>query len=398
MSNKSVFQMIIHSKKWIKNHSQNPGKNYSQVQSKGETPLMATPEGYLALLGGVVLIIFAPFFAQSDYWMGILVTTGLVAMASIGLSLLSGYAGQISLGHAAFITIGGYTAAYFGATRGLAFPIWLLLAGVVGGLIGLLIGPFSLRFKGDYLVVITLALIFITVHVVENWTSVTGGHSGIPTSAALNIGPIDFANLSIFGKEFTRSQGTFYLAWIMVGITALVARNIVRSRPGRALQAIRDRDIASEVIGINNTHFKISVFVLSSAIASMAGGVLAVHLRYLSPQEPVVELFTSIEFLAIIVVGGLGTIYGAILGALFIGPLEALIEEAVRFLDFTIPFTDKAFVSNDGDSFFNVAAFSAVIYATLLVVFLIFQPQGIAGLIRKLQILIRTKIARNKTS
>ena len=253
--------------------------------------------------------------------MGVLSSAGLFAVGAIGLSLLTGFAGQVSLGHAAFITIGGYSAAYFGATQGWPFLAWLIMAGLVGAFIGLIIGPFSLRFKGNYLVVITLALIFVTVHVVKNWESITGGNNGISTnSAKLNVGPIDFANLEIFGREFSRAQGIFTLSWILVGIIALVARNIVRSRPGRALQAIRDRDLASEVLGINNTYFKIAVFVLSSGIAAMSGALFAVQQRFISPADPLAELFRSIRFLAAIVIGGLGTVYGAILGALILGP------------------------------------------------------------------------------
>ena len=357
--------------------------------------LMETPDGYAALLLGAGVLAATPFFAQSDYWMGVLATTGFFAMAAIGLSLLTGYAGQVSLGHAAFLTIGGYAAGYFGVNQDWPFLAWLTMAGIIGGLIGLLLGPFSLRFRGNYLVVITLALIFVSVHVVENWDSVTGGHNGTSTgSASLSLGFVDFANLSIFGKDFTREQGIFYLAWIMVGITALIARNIVRSRPGLALQAIRDRDLASEVLGINNTRFKISVFVLSSAIATMAGAVSAVQLRFISPPEPLSELFVSIRFLAIIVVGGLGTVYGSIVGALLLVPFPELIDEFSAVLDFTVPFLDRPFVSNQNSrAIFSVAAFNDIIYSILLILFLIFLPHGISGLFRRLQIKIRSFLA-----
>ncbi len=364
--------------------------NSREIMSARPSRLMSTPEGYFVLAGAVVLVILGPFFAQSDYWMSVFSTTALFAVAAIGLSLLTGYAGQVSLGHAAFITIGSYSAAYFGATQGWPFWAWLLMSGIIGGLVGLILGPFSLRFKGNYLVVITLALIFITVHIVKSWESVTGGNRGITTgSAELNLGPVDFANLSILGREFTREQGIYYLAWIMVGIAALVARNIVRTRPGRAFQAIRDRDIASEVLGINNTSFKIAVFTISSAMASMAGAVFAVQQRFISPRLPLEELFRSIEFLAIIVLGGLGTVYGAILGALFLGPFEEVIEELVHYLDFNIPILDRPFVSNKPGPLFSVSAFSSIVYAGLLILLLIFQPSGMAGFIRKMQAKIR---------
>ena len=206
-------------------------------------------------------------------------------------------------------------------------------------------GPFALRFKGNYLVVVTLALLFITVWVVENWESFTGGFDGASTNGApLSLGPIDFSELSLFGKDFTREQGLFYLAWLTVGITALVARNLVRSRPGRALRSIRDRDIAAEVAGVSNVRYKISAFTISSAMAAVGGALYAVNLRFLSPRSPIEELFISIRFVAIIIVGGLGTIHGAIVGALILGPLPELVSEYLGLLDFTIPLLDKPLV------------------------------------------------------
>ncbi len=382
-----------------------PPETGSQSGVVKPLPLVRTPEGYVAIVGAIALIIAAPFFAQSDNWMGQFSNAGLFAMAAIGLGLLSGYAGQISLGHAAFLTIGAYSAAYFGVDRGLAFPLWLLLAGLVGAAIGLVVGLFSLRLRGDYLVIITLALVFVIFHVSKNWESVTGGNNGVSAGlASLNIGPIDFKNLSVFGRELTKNQGIFWLAWIMVGITALLARNIVRSRGGRALQAIRDRDIASEVIGIDTTRNKIYVFVLSSAIASMAGGVLAVQRGHISPPLGAPdEIFISIQFLAIIVVGGLGTVYGPILGALFIYPLKIMLEEIIEIvvdlLESIWPYAaDKllSFISNESGAIISTSAFSAIIYAILLILFLIFQPTGIAGLIRKAQIGTRVQIAKHK--
>ena len=335
-----------------------------------------------------VAVVLAPLLLTDDFWMTVLANAGAFAIAAIGLSILTGYTGQVSLGHAALVTIGGYAAGFFGADHGWPMLAWMLAAMVVGALVGMAIGPFALRLKGNYLVVVTLALIFITVYVVENWESVTGGFDGKSTSAApLSIGPIDFTELTVFGKEFSREQGVFYLSWILVGLTALIARNIVRSRPGRAMQAIRDRDVAAEVVGVSNAVWKVAAFSVSSAMGALGGALFAVSLRFISPDNPAQMLFLSIRFVAIIIVGGLGTIYGAVIGALLLGPLPELVQEFVGVFDFTIPIIDRPLVGETpaDDGIFSAASFSEILFGVLLVVFLMFAPDGIAGMIRKLR-------------
>ena len=347
--------------------------------------LLPTATMRVGLVLSILLVAAAPLAVEDDFWMTVLANAGAFAIAAIGLNILTGYAGQVSIGHAAFLTIGGYVTAYFGAERGWPLPLWLLAAALVGAAIGALVGPFALRFKGNYLVVVTLALLFITVWVVENWESFTGGFDGASTNAApLSLGPLDFKELSLFGKDFTREQGQFYLAWILVGLTALVARNIVRSRPGRAMQAIRDRDLAAEVVGVSNVRYKIAAFSVSSAMACVGGAVYAVNLRFISPNSPIEELFISIRFVAIIIVGGLGTIHGAVVGALILGPLPELVRENVGLLDFELPLIGKKLVGETAsdDALLTAAAFSEIASSLLLIGFLLFQPSGIAGLTR----------------
>jgi len=335
-----------------------------------------------------VAVLLVPLRLDDDFWMTVLANAGAFAIAAIGLSILTGYTGQVSLGHAALVTIGGYTVGYFGADHGWPMLLWMLAAIVVGALVGAAMGPFALRLKGNYLVVVTLALLFITTYVVQNWTSVTGGFDGKSTNAApLSLGPIDFTELTVFGKEFTREQGLFYLCWLVLGFTALVARNIVRSRPGRAMQAIRDRDVAAEVIGVSNARYKVAAFSVSSAMAALGGALFAVNLRFISPNNPAEELFISIRFVAIIIVGGLGTIYGAVLGALLLGPLPELVQEFVGLVDFTIPIIGRPLVGETpaDDGIFTAASFSEILFGVLLVVFLMFAPDGLAGMIRRLR-------------
>lgn len=343
----------------------------------------------------VLLVLLYPALVDNDFWTTVLVTTGVYAAAAIGLNLLTGYTGQVSLGHAAFLTMGGYVAAHFGATLGWWMIAWLPLAGVFGAVVGGIIGPFALRVKGDYLVVISLALLFVTSHLVRNWESVTGGNNGISVSKAdLGLGPLNFGDLRIFGdlpilgQTFTREEGLFYLVWIMVGVFALIARNIVRSRPGRAMQAVRDRDVAAEALGVSSARYKIAAFVLSSAMASAAGGVLAAQQRFLTPKEPLLELFTSIQFVAIIVVGGVATVYGSIIGAFLLTVLPETIKTYTHWFDFNIPLLDRKLVSSstlDASLFNTAGSFSNFLFGALLVGFLLMSPQGIAGWIRKLK-------------
>ena len=338
----------------------------------------------LAVAGVVV----CPLVLDDPFWITVLGNAGTFAVAALGLSLLTGFTGQVSLGHAAFLTVGGYLVAYFGAGWGWPLPAWLGLAAAGGAVIGALVGPFALRFKGNYLVVVTLALIFVVTHVTRNWESVTGGFDGVSTNKApLAIGGLDFGDMSAFGQRLDRQQGLFYLSWILVGLSALVVRNLVRTRPGRAMQAIRDRDLAAEVIGVSNARYKIAAFAISSAMASMAGAVYAVGLRFITPNEPLAEMFLSIRFVAIIIVGGMGTVYGAIVGALLLGPLPELVKEFVGILDVTIPGLGRPLVSDAvaARPLFSTSAFSEVIFGLLLVLALLFQPQGIAGVVRSLR-------------
>ncbi|MGI9602497.1 MAG: branched-chain amino acid ABC transporter permease [Acidimicrobiales bacterium] len=343
-----------------------------------------------ARVGVAVAIVVAaatPLFISSDFWMSVFVAAGVFALGGLGLNLLTGYTGQASLGHAAFILIGAYTAAWFGADQGWPLPLWMLASMLAAGLVGAAIGPFALRFKGNYLVVVTLALIFITVHVLQNWESFSGGFNGKSTGGAELSFIVDFENLSILGKDFTPEQGLYYLTWIIVGVATLLVANIVRTRPGRALQAIRDRDVAAEVIGIHVARNKVIVFALSSAMAGLAGGLDAVRVGFLTPGVAESQLLLSIRFVAVIVVGGVGTIIGALVGALFLGPLPELVEEFSEKINFTVPIIDEPLLkeSATSDGIMSNAVFAEILFSLMLVLFLMFQPRGLVGMWHQLR-------------
>jgi branched-chain amino acid transport system permease protein len=323
--------------------------------------------GLVALLAAYVLV---PQLLIDDFWLSILDYAGIAAIAAIGLNLLTGYTGQVSLGHAFFIGAGAYTAAEVGGDLGLPLPVWLASAAVVGAVIGALIGPFALRLRGNYLAIVTLALVFLGEHLFRNLDAVTGGNSGTGVSAGASIAGLDFRDLNVGGEAFSPNQGFFWLIWGIVLVVALLAKNIVRTRPGRAMQAVRDRDVSAEIIGVEPGRYKVAAFALSSAIAAVAGALFGSYQQFVSPEE--FGLSVSIEYIAIIIVGGLGTIFGAVLGAVFITALPRLVE---RYSD-SLPGVATG-VGDDG--VISVFALNQALFGLLIVLFLIFEPRGLAA-------------------
>jgi len=317
------------------------------------------------------LWMLTPMFLVDPFWLSVLNYAGIAAIGAIGLNLLTGYTGQVSLGHAFFIGAGAYTAAAIGGDLGLPLVLWLPAAALLGAAVGALIGPFALRLRGNYLAIVTLGLVFLGEHLFRNLDSVTGGNSGTSVNAEAALGPLDFSAVQILGDEYIREQGWFWLVWGLVAVTALLVKNIVRTRPGRAVQAIRDRDVAAEIIGVELGRYKVASFAVSSALAGVAGALYGAYQQYVSPDEW--TLFLSIQYIAIIIVGGVGTVFGAVLGALFLGGLPAVIE---NYSD-SIP--GVATTAGD-DGFISVFSLNQAIFGLLIVLFLMFEPRGLAAM------------------
>jgi branched-chain amino acid transport system permease protein len=326
-------------------------------------------KAWLAALAA--LFFLTPVFVTDDFWLSVLNYAGIAAIGAIGLNLLTGYTGQVSLGHAFFIGAGAYTAAWVGGELDLPLVLWLPAAGLLGAAVGALIGPFALRLRGNYLAIVTLGLVFLGEHLFRNLDSITGGNSGTSVNAPASIGPLDFSALEIAGDAYTRNQSWFWLIWGIAAVAALLAKNIVRTRPGRAIQAIRDRDVAAEVVGVELGRYKVGAFAVSSALAGVAGGLFGAFQQFVSPGEW--TLFLSIQYIAIIIVGGVGTIFGAVLGALFLGGLPALIDEYSE----SIPFVAT---SATDDGFISVFSLNQAIFGALIVLFLVFEPRGLAAI------------------
>ena len=331
----------------------------------------------LAMAGMVALLLAAVTapLVLGDFWITVLIYAGIAAVGAIGLNILTGFTGQISLGHAFFLGVGAYAAAVLAGRGGLPFPLWLIGAAAIGGVIGGLVGPFALRLRGHYLAIVSLGLLFLGNHVFEHWTSVTGGLTGRAISAPIAIGPISLDNLAAVGIPLSRNQGFFYFTWLVVGVLALAAKNLLRTRPGRALQAVRDRDQAAEVIGVSLVHWKVGAFVVSSGYAACAGAMYAAFARYVSPLDW--SLFLSIQYVAMIVVGGIGSVAGAILGALFLTLLPRLVEAGSGRLPF---------LANTGSGGgITVFTLNQMLFGLLIIGFLLWEPMGLIELWRRLK-------------
>ncbi len=329
----------------------------------------------MGLVAGVTVYLLAPLLL-SDFQLSVVDYAGIAAIGAIGLNVLTGYTGQISLGHGFFLGAGAYSAAYVGGELDLPLPIWLAACALVGAVVGGIIGPFALRLRGSYLAIITLGLVFIGEHIFENWDGVTGGLTGRAVTAPVAIGPLDFAGLEVAGMSFSRDASYFYLIWGVVAVVALLVKNLMRTRLGRAFQAVRDRDAAAEVIGVRIARTKVYSFVISSSLAAVAGGLYGSYQRFVNPEG--FGLFLSIEYVAMIVIGGVATVYGPILGALFITAMPFLIEE----------WSDRipGVATQPGESGITVFALNQALFGLLIIGFLIVEPRGLAALWARIKV------------
>lgn len=299
----------------------------------------------------VILLFLFPLFA-SNYVIGLATLCAIAVIGAIGLNILTGFTGQISVGVGAFLAVGGYTSAIFTTTYGLSFWISLPLAGLVTAIIGGMFGIPSLRLKGLYLAIATLAAQVIILWVISSW-SVTGGGAGMVLERP-----------AIGGFSFYDQNSYYYLCLIVAVFTTIYALNLFRTRTGRAFLAVRDRDVAAQIMGINLFSYKVMSFAISSFIVGIAGALLAHYTMIVT-----VELYSiqvSIQYLAMILIGGLGSVFGAILGAIFITLLPVGLGYMVEYLTIFIP-----------DAHSLLSSFREVVFGLVIILFLIFEPGGL---------------------
>jgi branched-chain amino acid transport system permease protein len=325
--------------------------------------------GAILLLGALVPMLL------TDEYLNTLTQACVVAIGAIGLNLVTGYAGQVSLGHAFFIAVGAYTAAVIsgnpeGRTVGYGVTnmlVWLPAAGIVAAVAGILVAPLATRLRGLYLAIVTLGLVFIGEHIFNEWRRVTGG-AGIGRPAAI---PELFGfRFDVAGPFFTKDQQMFWLMLALLVIFALAARNIGRSRIGRAFNAIRDRDIAAGVMGVNLYRYKTVAFAISSFYAGCAGALLFTITGFFAPSSFNLEM--SVLFVAMVLIGGAGTVSGSILGAFFITLLPQFTRNVVPVV---LPF-----IGTGSTDVPNVFQLNLVLYGALIILFLIFEPRGLFGI------------------
>lgn len=332
------------------------------------------------LVALVVLIVAFPMNFGDTYWLGVLNAAGIAAIAAVGLNVLTGYAGQISLGHAFFVCVGAFAAQQVGGTMGLPMIVWLPAAALAGGVCGALVAPFALRLKGPYLAIVSLGLVFVGIFLGRNLPAITGGNEGTVVSARATLGPLDFERLQIGSVYFLREQSLFILIWGCLALVLLFTANVMRTRSGRAMQAVRDHDVAAEVLGVRMMRTQANAFVLSTAIAGLAGGLLAVNLQYIRPDNFDVNL--SVQYLAIIVIGGLGATFGPVLGAIFVSLVPVLVDKFSGSLPF---------MGTPGSRGLSTTDLNLILYGALIVVFLVLESKGLVALFRRAHRAVRAR-------
>ena len=319
-----------------------------------EERLWKSPTARAWMLAFTVALFTMPLWG-GDYALAIACIVGIHVIASLGLNLTTGNAGLISLSHGAFLGVGCYTVAWL-AKLGVPFFIALPAAGLLAALLGVVVGLPSLRVKGLYLAVATLAAHFILSFVFREWEAGTGGVSGTSIPRA-----------NLFGFELIGDRRNFYLIFVCAFVLAIAARNLARTHIGRALVAVRDRDISAEILGVHLLRTKLRAFAVGAFYAGVAGGLLGYFYGNITPDYFVLTL--SVFYLAAVIVGGLGTVLGSILGAIFM----TFVPEVLRLL-----------AGASSNWFPNIAGLllpmGQVVFGLLIITFLIFEPHGLAAI------------------
>jgi branched-chain amino acid transport system permease protein len=317
------------------------------------------------VIGLLVLFIVIVPLVFGEYYLSIINLVLISIVGALGLNILVGYTGQISIGHGAFMSVGAYTAANLAVRAGLPFWITLPAGGLMAALIGAVVGIPSLRIKGLYLAIATLAGQLIIEWIINHVPWISGG-----TQASIQV-----PRPSLFGFEI-KTQGELYFFLLFFALIAIVAAlNLVRSRIGRAFVAIRDQDIAAEIIGIDIFRYKLIAFAISSFYAGVCGVLYTYYFGIANYEQ--FQLGVSIEYLAMIIIGGLGSVLGSILGAAFVTLLPLVIRTVMESVG--------AFFFAANEMSTVVSSMRLVIFGALIIVFLVLEPEGLNRLWRNIR-------------
>lgn len=325
-------------------------RNFSYAK---DMAIFRTKTHWTMLLLLFVLLFTLPLYLGNQ-WLSVANLIGITIIAATGLNILTGYCGQLSIGHAGFIAVGAYTSAVLTNRFEMPFLVGLICAGLVAGFVGMIFGIPSVRVKGFYLAISTIAAQMIIIWVINHWTTITGGFNGLPVPAA-----------EVGGITFTSQGDYFYLIMIVTVIVIFFAKNLARTRPGRAFVAIRDNDLAAEVMGINLFRYKLLAFFIGCFLAGIAGSLMAHWIGFLSAEN--FDIMDSILYIGILIIGGMGTTVGPIFGVIFI----RLLEKGISFIAPTL------------ESTFNLPAgfttgIGPMVFGLVIVLFLILEPRGLS--------------------
>ena len=292
---------------------------------------------------------------EYHYFIANLILINLIA--ALGLQILIGFTGLLSLGHAAFMGVGAYTSALLVTKWGCPFILSILAAGLVAALLGIIVGIPSLRIKGFYLMVATLAFQFVIDYIIIHWESVTRGIRGI-----------ELPTPYILGISLEKNQAYFLLLFLITAFLMWGAKNIIRSKIGRAFIAVRDNDVSAEIIGIPIFPYKLLSFAISAFYAGVAGALFAGLLRTAIPEG--YTFLHSIIFLAMVLVGGLGRLVGTIFGVIFITLIPVLLDLIVSY------------IANVYDPNFTIllGPLKELVFGGLIIAFIILEPEGLVGI------------------
>ena len=327
-------------------------RNYTYAQ---DMAIVRTKTHWVLFIALLAIIFTAPIYLKnSNEFLNLANLMGITIIAATGLNILVGYCGQLSIGHAGFIAVGAYTSAVLTSRLGFPFLPALICSGLSAGIIGLIFGIPSVRVKGFYLAITTIAAQFIIMWIINHWTSVTGGFGGIRVPPA-SIGSISFIS----------QASQFYLIMIITVIVVFFAKNLARGRTGRAFVAIRDNDLAAEVMGINLFRYKLIAFFVGCFLAGIAGSLYSNMFGHINTEF--FKLSDSILYIGMIIIGGLGTTLGPILGSISIRGLEWIITEIAPALEGYLALP-AGFTTGLGPMVFGLA----------IILFLILEPRGLA--------------------
>jgi len=326
-------------------------RNYSYAE---DMAIVRTKTQWVLLIALLVLLFTAPLFL-GNFWLNKINLIGITLIAATGLNILVGYCGQLSIGQVGFIAVGAYSSAIFTSKLGFPFPVSFICSGLMAGIIGLIFAIPSVRVKGFYLAITSIAAQFIIVWILSKWTALTGGTNGMIVPDA-----------SIAGFVFNSQKSFFYLIIGVAVICIFLAKNLARTRLGRAFIAIRDNDLAAEVMGINLFYYKMLAFFIGCFMAGIAGSLLAHWSVSISPDN--FSFSESILYVGMIIIGGLGTTLGPILGVVLIRLLQVGVTQATPWLQSALPGMPNGFATG----------VTPMLFGLIVVLFLIFEPRGLA--------------------